>query len=123
MKLLELLLGNESGAKEVGSFECNNSQLTNAFIKLSSVVGISNPNTLINTSNKGISIIKKGNKYQIKLLMFTPPIELEWTDLTPLNDLLNHLENIAISSDKQIGSVTFRKLSNGESFFQLGLSN
>ncbi|MCA9386545.1 hypothetical protein KC669_00775 [Candidatus Dojkabacteria bacterium] len=122
MKFLELLLGNESSSKEVGSFECTNSQLTSAFIKLSSVVGISNPNTLLNSSGKGISITKKGDKYQIKLLMFTPPIELEWTDLSPLSDLLNHLEKIASSSDKQIGSVTFKRISNGEKYFQLGIS-
>lgn len=111
----------ESGSKEVGSFDCDASTLTDAFVNLSGKVGIKNPTTLSVNSAKGISIQKKGDKYIIKLLMFTPPVELEWTDLKPMNQLFDILNEMT-TNNKKVGYLNIKKIDSGISFFQLALS-
>lgn len=122
MKWLEFLFNNDSQQKEVGNFECSTSRLGDAFTQLSHMVGIVNPSYLISHSSKGIVITKKGDKYQIKLLMFDPPITLEWSDLKPLAELSKHLESISNNSNTKIGSVVFKQLETCQKFFQLGVS-
>lgn len=125
MNILEFFKSRtESPGKPLGSFECGSSDLVNAFRQLASMTGMVNPAVVQYSSGKGISITKKGDTYKIKLLMFTPPIELEWTDLTPLENLFQVLDSIA-SNDEQmhIGSITFTQLDSGQRFFQLALSS
>ncbi len=121
MSIFEIFRKTESGSSEVGSFECGSDSLTKAFIDLTSMVGLSNPNSLVSTSPKGVSISKKGDKYIIKLLMFDPPVELEWSDLTPLNKLFNTLNSIS-EEEREVGSVSFKKLNTGHKFFQIALA-
>ncbi len=108
--------------KEIGSFECTSSNLVSAFTNLSSMVGLTNPKYLQKNSGKGILITKKGDKYVIKLLMFKPPVELEWSNLKPLNQLFDTLDEISRDESSKIGSVNFTKLQTGHRFFQLALS-
>jgi hypothetical protein len=125
MNILELFKSkNESSSKQLGSFECGSNELVTAFRQLASMTGLVNPAVIQYASSKGISISKKNDVYRIKLLMFTPPLELEWTDLTPLENLFQTLDQIAEKDNvSHIGSMTFTQLDSGKTFFQLALSN
>ena len=114
---------NQFENNEVGSYEVSSSGLVASFVDLCSFVDISNPQAIKSNTSKGILITKKGNKYLIKLLMFNPPVQLEWTELRPLDDLFNVLDSLATDTlKKNIGSINFKNLGGRKKFFQLALN-
>lgn len=107
--------------KSIGQFEAGSEDLASGFTNFMSSMGMTNPVKLTKKGTKGVIITKKGDKYRIKLLMFKPPIEVEWTGITSINTLFETLDTLA-TGDRKIAYLNLGKLETGLQFFQLALS-
>jgi hypothetical protein len=109
-----------SEGKSLGKFECTASTIGDMFLGLAHRVGLANPTKITQYSVKGVSIKKKKDKYIISLNMYKPPIEIEWSQFMPLEELNSMLIKIA-EDNKRIGYINTKSLDNGQSYFQLAL--
>lgn len=88
----------------IGTFEVSHDLLIQKLLSLAGYVGLKNPATVVSSAKKGISIIKKGDKYKIILKSFTPPLSLVWykpIDTSEFYDFINH----AIEKELSIGYI------------------
>lgn len=120
MDILNFFIPKREG-KSVGSFEATAENLVTGFTDFMSTMGMTNPTRLTKKAAKGVKITKKGEKYIIKLLMFEPPIELEWSPIEPVNTLFETLDSLS-QSNKKIAYINTGKLETGLNFYQLAIS-
>lgn len=120
MDILNFFIPKREG-KAVGSFEATAENLVTGFTDFMSTMGMTNPTRLTKKGAKGVKITKKGEKYIIKLLMFEPPLELEWSPIEPVNTLFETLDSLS-QSNKKIAYINTGKLETGLNFFQLAIS-
>lgn len=122
MGIFEFLTGQFEGRREknVGKIECSRGELPDVLIGMLQKMGMNNPSKLTVKSTKGVTVIKKGNKYVLVLNTYNPPLVLSWTGTIPLSQLLEVIDNVA-KEGKKIGFINFVNVE-GTSTFQLGLA-
>lgn len=120
MDILNFFIPKREG-KAAGSFEATSDNLVSGLTNFMSTMGMSNPVRLTKKGSKGVKITKKGDKYTIKLLMFEPPLELEWSPIAPVDTLFETLDSLS-QSNKKIAYINTGKLETGLNFFQLAIS-
>ena len=110
-----------SSVQKIGSFESSLNNIREVFISTLSSMGMSNPQSYTSSSSKAITIKKKGNKYEITLNMFKPPLIINWTGLIDINKLESVIEKL-VQDKKKIGYINTFKLQNGVELFQLAVA-
>ncbi|BCX14041.1 MAG: hypothetical protein KatS3mg085_573 [Candidatus Dojkabacteria bacterium] len=97
MNILEFFTSKNK--EQIGSIECESSNLVSVFMSMASSMGLSTTpqatQKIITSSSKGISIKKKGNKFILILYSYNPPLEIEWVPGVTLSQMLDYLRHIA----------------------------
>lgn len=77
MANINLFLNKEKGGV-IGKAECGKN-LLDGLLSLLDNFGMINPSGIRFSANKGVRITKKGNRYTLLLLNFTPPVKVTWS--------------------------------------------
>lgn len=106
----------------IGSVDCTDlEQTAGTVMGLLVTMGMANPATPTNNSNKAVSIKKKGKGYTITIGLFNPPLTFTWTGLFKQSHLVEVLSKI-IEDNKRISSINTVTNPSGLKYIQLGLA-
>jgi hypothetical protein len=106
----------------IGSVECGTlEQTAGTLLSLMVSMGMANPTSPTNNSNKAVTIKKKGKAYVITIGLFTPPLTFTWTGLFPQGNLVDVLSKV-IEDNKKISSLNTITHPSGKKYLQLGLA-
>lgn len=103
----------ETPKKEIGQFQCSKSELVNKVTDLLNRFNLLNPSKLTTSSSTGVRIRKnEDGTFLISLLMFTPPVEIRWTQSINPNAVDSFLEKL-IEENKKICFMNSLNTTNG----------
>lgn len=120
MSLVDFFVNNreQHNGSPIGKYEVVEENVPSALVSMLESMGMSNPTGITTTTSKSVKVTKKGNKYTLTLLSYTPPITVQWTGMIT-TDKLQNLINHAVEKRLGIGYINTLTLNNGVKLFQI----